>query len=106
MMTQQTMFDVPSKFLPYPSDWARWSGHTAQLFECLRSGEWRDRDWLEEFTNTKNFTARISNLRQRGYVIQCERSNEAGATRYRMTGYVGVSTTRGGHCPTCTCGGS
>jgi hypothetical protein len=105
-MTQQTMFGVTTPSIPIPEDWDRWNGHNKEMFEALRSGLWQDRDYLEARVRTKNFTARISNLRQRGYEIECERSNRSGATVYRMTGYVGKSTTRGGHCPSCTCGDS
>ena len=106
MTEQMTMFGVSAPSIPMPNDWLRWSGHNKALFEALHDGNWHDRDYLEARVRTKNFTARVSNLRQRGYTIECERSNEMGATTYRMTGYAGVSTTKGGHCPSCTCGAS
>ena len=105
-MTQQNMFGVPRIFVPEPKDWERWSGHKRKMFEFLRDGRWHNRDAIVEYVGTKGFTGRISDLRQRGYVIECQRATEGGGTIYRILEYTGVSTTKGGHCPSCTCGAS
>ena len=91
-------------FIPQPMDYDRWKGHIRALFNVLRHGGWVHHDRLCAVTKSKNITARISNLRQKGYEIECMRLTDEGATMYRITQYLGVSTTRGGHCPTCTCG--
>jgi hypothetical protein len=91
-------------FMPDPHDFARWRGHLKSMFGLLRDGGWHMRDELVR-VGTKNFTARISNLRERGCVIECDRLDEQGATRYRMTGVLDHSTTTPPdyHCAGCAC---
>ena len=54
-------------------------------------------------TGVKGFTARISDIRKAGYVVECNRASDAGATTYRILEFVGYDTTGKHTCPTCTC---
>lgn len=104
-MTQQTMFTPATEFIPLPADFDRWKGHTKTMFAFMRNGHWHERSVLQTISKSSNLTARISNLRQRGAEIECVRVGSDGGTAYRMTGFnAGVSTTKGGHCASCTCG--
>lgn len=80
----------------------RWAKHTRRLFDALSDGRVHSRKEISDHVGSENLTARMSNLRQLGFVIDCTRHN--GSTFYQITDYVGESTTRGGHCPTCKCG--
>lgn len=92
--------------LPTFEERKKWAKHTRRLFDALSDGHMHSRQSIEDHVGSKNLTARVSNLRQLGYVIVCTRGSGGGSTFYQMTDYVGVSTTRGGHCPSCTCGAS
>lgn len=101
-MTQQPMFD-PRPFIPEPLDWERWKGHRVKMFNVLRDGMWHSREEIVARTGVKGFTARISDIRKAGYVVECNRASDAGATTYRILEFVGYDTTGKHTCPTCTC---
>jgi hypothetical protein len=90
-------------FIPEPQDWERWKGHKVKVFNVLRDGKWHSRDEIVRRTGVKGFTARISDLRKAGYVVEVNRTNDEGGTTYRILEYVGVDTTGKHTCPTCTC---
>jgi len=94
-------------YVPTFEDRQKWAKHTRRVFDALSDGNRHSRQEIEYHVGSKNLTARVSNLRQLGFEIECTRGHSgAGDTYYQIVGYTGVSTTRGGHCPTCTCGGS
>jgi hypothetical protein len=93
----------PTPFIPEPQDYERWRGHKRKMFEFMRDMKWHSRDAIVEYVGTKGFTGRISDLRKAGYMVPVDRQNDAGATSYRISEYVGYDTTGKHTCPTCTC---
>ena len=75
-----------------------------QYGQDIRTGRstWLDRNWLEDTAGTHNFTARISELRGAGHVIENKRA--ADKSYYRYNGRAtGPTTQMRRHCETCTC---
>ena len=110
-MTQESLFrdrdrSIQERLWTTEFDIERRKDHTTVLGHALMiyatNGRWVAREELEKETNTKNFTARISELRAKGFII--ENSRSGGTSYYRLVGIQETSTTRGGHCPTCRCG--
>ena len=97
----QMKLDDQRSFLPEPQDIDRWSNHKKLLFEILKDQEWHSRNELVARTNTSALTARISDIRKLGYVIECVRTSDQGTTAYRIVDYVGRSTTQAVHCYCC-----
>lgn len=92
-----------------PADVTRRKSHGSRLLNLLWDrftvGDvlpWVERNELEQAIGTHNFTARISELRRAGYVIENKR--EGLRSFYRCTGKSDAPTTKqGAHCPTCRC---
>ncbi len=96
---------------PAPSDWkpftltdadlAVHSGHKRKLLEAMRSGGWVSHEELVSATGTRNFTARITNLRDDHYIIVCRREPDNGGTWYQLQGRSDAPTTQRRKCPNC-----
>jgi hypothetical protein len=97
----QMNLDDQRSFLPEPQDIERWSKHVKLLFDVLKDKKWHTRSELVEKTNSSALTARISDLRKTGYVIECARVSEEGTTAYKILDFVGTSTTQAVHCNCC-----
>ena len=93
--------DKMQDFVLTGDDLAVHKGHKRQLLEALNTGGWTSRDSLVAAVGTKNFTARISNLREAGYIITCQREGKDGGTFYKLEGKVDHSTVDPRVCPNC-----
>ena len=92
-----------------PADVKRRGGHATQMLRILQQNAasglgsgWVDRNHLEREVGTHNFTARISQLRRAGWVIENEREDDR--SYYRIAGKQDAPTTQiRKHCETCRC---
>jgi len=102
MTDKQLVFSM-TEYLPNITaiDTKRWTKHVRGLYEILKDTEWHSKQELLEATNTGNFQARIHDLRQSGFVVECLRKGKTGSTIYRIKEYVGISTTKTKHCYCC-----
>ena len=103
MMEQQLQMNL-EKLNPFKAnekDYNRWNGQLKAIYDLLSDGEWHTREELESVSKAKQPTARISELRKRGYVIDCVRQGEDGSTMYKITDYLGYDTTKEKHCRCC-----
>ncbi len=65
---------------------------SARVIQFLSDGYWHTVPHIQQACGTMRLNSRISELRKRGYVIECERvAGEVGAAayRYRMLGRPG-----------------
>ena len=96
-----------------PADTARRKSQGGKLFQMLKDSfdrdirlgmsSWLERNWLEDTSGTHNFTARISELRGEGHVIENKRIGDRSYYRYNGTQDAPTTQIRQ-HCPTCRCG--
>ena len=88
------------------ADLKRWKGHRGILLRVLADLKIHDRATLASATNSQNLTARISELRKAGWLIECEvyRRDDTVHTYYQLAGYTGDDNTQARrHCQTCRC---
>lgn len=83
------------------NDYKRWNGQAKAIFDVLSDGGWHTRDELVYASRAKQPTARISELRTDGYIIECNRAGQDGSTMYQIKAYVGYDTTEKKHCSCC-----
>lgn len=97
----QMQLDFDRKFKANEKDYTRWNSQMRAIYDVLSDGNWHTREELEAASNAKQPTARVSELRKRGYIIDCQRVSDEGATVYKITSYVGYDTTKQKHCSCC-----
>jgi len=89
------------KFYVKKQDKKRWSEQLSEIYLVLSDREWHSREEIVARTGALEPSSRISELRKKGYKIQCNRGNEGGATLYKIMEYVGYDTTSQRHCVCC-----
>ena len=98
----QQSFFTPTRFIPEPTDFERWSKQRKQLFDLLKDKRMHRREELVRATNAQNITAVVSELRHAGGVIDCTRYG--GEIYYQLIDMQDESTVKQGiHCATCRC---
>jgi len=101
IMNKQLSFDEATKFVANEKDYARWNKQMKSIYDVLADGNWHSREELEKASGAKQPTARVSELRKQGYIIDCQRVSDIGATVYKILSYVGYDTTKTKHCYCC-----
>lgn len=100
-MNRQMSFEEATNFVANNNDKIRWGKQMKAIYDVLSDGDWHTRDELEVASNAKQPTARVSELRKKGYIIDCQRVSDEGATVYKIISYVGYDTTNTKHCYCC-----
>ena len=99
-MNRQLSFEE-TQFVVNQKDYTRWNKQMRAIYDVLKDGHWHSRDELEQASSAKQPTVRISELRKKGYIIDCIRISDEGATLYKIVANVGYDTTKQKHCYCC-----
>tara|TARA_R100001086_G_scaffold119382_1_gene61350 strand:- start:7479 stop:7835 length:357 start_codon:yes stop_codon:yes gene_type:complete len=97
----QMDLDNATPFVVNENDYIRWNKQMKAIYQVLQDGNWHTREELQIAASAKEPASRVSELRKKGFIIDCQRITDTGATVYKIEKYVGYDTTKQKHCYCC-----